>query len=419
MVRTVLFKICRSIVCLCVFVYIVSPHVYADERSAPTLHYPAFALCSGYPQLPPLSAKAVLLVDALNLQVIAQRGEKNIRSVASITKLMTALVTLEALARGEFSLEKRYRVLRDAVVSLPFDASRVGFVMGDMPTGLELLKGLFIRSGNDAALVLAHYVGGAVSDFVATMNARALELGLTNTVFADPTGLSPNNKSTASEVARLALYLLNYKDFDIISITKNPSMMWKGVSYRGTNFHLLVDKSGIVDGLKTGYIEEAQFNLVATAMHKKRRLLAVVLGVPGNTVQEGVKKRNEETRQILDYGYGAFSLVALRYKTPLRVWGGKVDTLSAHSREKLYAVPARWASQISSSHALHADLWAPVQKEVLVGEVRYEYRNAENSCPIAELDLVSSEKVEPKIIQLFDKLRYFFHKQGEQKAARD
>ncbi len=396
----------QRIIVFCML-YALIPLAYATNHGAPMLHYPAFSQCKNYASMPNISASSAMIIDVLNNQIIAKRNEHQVRSIASLSKLMTALVTLEALSRGQFSLAKRYKVFKDAVDSLPFDASRVGFVIGDIPTGLQLLQGLLIRSGNDAALTIAQHVGGTVMNFVNMMNTQALRLGLKDTAFVEPTGLSPDNKSTALDIARLALYLLRYKLFDITSITKKRFMVWKGASYRSTN--LLLEDDGIVDGLKTGYTEEAEFNFVTTAVHKKRRLLAIVLGVSAPNIQEGVIKRTEEARQMLNYGFNEFSLIEFRYKTQLPIWGGKIDMLSVHVREQTYAIPSQWVSKISS-RVFHDDLWAPVQRGSPVGNIKYEYENESGVCSIADLKLISDETVKSKFIQFFDKIRYFFYK---------
>lgn len=400
----------------------------AASSAAPQLmRFSGFAACPAYPALRPadFTAREYLVADisASPAQVLASKNPDAPRVLASLVKLMTALLAVEAMGNSltappqnntaqTFSLYERYLVLPEDVLSIPLDASRAGFAIGQRPTGFDLLSGLLIPSGADAANIIARIVAGSVQNFVRMMNARAAELGMRETVFADPTGLSPRNTGSARDAATLALSLLAQKTFDITGITSRTGMAWGG-RFRPTTNMLIASGDAGVDGLKTGYTEEALFNMIATQTRAGRRLMAVVLGADGMTVREGARRRAQEARALLDYGFDNFVSARLTYRqNGIRVWGGRQKTLRARGDDARYAIPSQWVRGLSSSHTVFGDVWAPVAEGDVIGFVAYTYAYDEAGAPciVANLPLQSAESVRAKRIRVFDKVHYFFYK---------
>lgn len=243
--------------------------------------------------------KANLLIDAQSGRVFLADNATEMLPIASISKLMTLVLTLEAVERGDVALS-------DQITASPLAASKKGAQIwleaGEVMSLAELLYAVAVGSANDASVAVAEYIAGSEEEFVHLMNAKAEELGLTSTNFVNCTGLpneegSPNQMS-AEDVARLAQYsltvphLLEYvstyehtlrADSTQIPILWNPNKLLR--RYYG------------VDGLKTGFTTEAGYCLATTAKRENLRLIAVTLG------QESDAEREAQIRSLLDYGF--------------------------------------------------------------------------------------------------------------------
>ena len=154
---------------------------------------------------PKIAAKAVILIDAKNGNILFEKNPDDIMFPASTTKVMTALVTLDAVKKGEISLEQPLKFSQEAADSLPWDGSSISLKVGEEMKLENLLQGLLIASGNDAAMCIAEGVGGTVDEFVARMNQKAKALKLKNTNFVNPHGLqNKNHYTTVSDMAKIA-----------------------------------------------------------------------------------------------------------------------------------------------------------------------------------------------------------------------
>jgi len=241
-------------------------------------------------QPPSLSAAAALLADAASGQVLFQWNADAPRPPASTTKIMTALLVLE---RGD--LTDTVRVPPDVQVA----GTTANLVPGETLTLEELLYGLLLPSGNDAARTLALHLTGSEEAFVAAMNARAAALGLTHTRFANPHGLdAPGHRSTALDLLTLTRETFRYPVFARIVAT--PSYSARGHDWENRN-QLLQQYPG-ADGVKTGTTAEAGECLVASATHDGHRLIAVVLGS---------NDRYGDAAALLDYGFANYTWLRL------------------------------------------------------------------------------------------------------------
>ena len=217
-------------------------------------------------QLPPLSAKAFLVYDVDAEKILFARASNQALPPASLTKLMTALLVLEA-----GNLDAPVTVRADALIG---DAT-MGLRAGEVRTVVDLLYGLLIPSGNDAAMALARHTAGSVDAFVARMNERAVELGLAQTTFANPHGLdAENHLSSAADILTLTRRNLEYPLFR--EIVSQASITVGGHPLRNTN-RLLGTLAG-ADGVKTGTTDLAGQCLVASVTRDGHRLLIVILG---------------------------------------------------------------------------------------------------------------------------------------------
>lgn len=254
-----------------------------------------------------LYGKAALLMDPYSGRVFYEQNGEEKLPVASVSKLMTLVLILEALHRNEISLT-------DLVTASPFAASkrgtRIWLEAGEQLELKEMLYAVAVGSANDAAVALAEFISGSESSFVQQMNERAAQLGLTNTVFYNCSGLpaeeGPANQMSAQDVAVLAQHALTVpKLMDFVSTyeytmradsTKIP-VLW--------NPNKLLRRYYGVDGLKTGFTTEAGYCLAATAQREQLRLIAVTLGSKSET------EREADARTLLDYGFRKYQSVRL------------------------------------------------------------------------------------------------------------
>ena len=262
-------------------------------------------------QAPLLSARSWLLLDANSGVTLASHEPARRLEPASLTKLMTAYVVFIALGETRISLDDRVAVSNAAFAAPGREGARMFIEPGRAVTTSELLRGLIVSSGNDAAVALAEHTAGSQAAFVERMNAEARRLGLTDTRFANPTGLSdPQQYSTARDLARLAQRLRS--DFpQHVALFREREFTYNQISQANRNRLLWSDPS--VDGMKTGHLDASGWSIVATAVRPRgkgdngyeRCLIAVVLGAPSDSV------RAQEALRLLSYGFTEYETVRL------------------------------------------------------------------------------------------------------------
>ena len=262
-------------------------------------------------QAPLLSARSWLLLDANSGVTLASHEPARRLEPASLTKLMTAYVVFIALGETRISLDDRVTVSNAAFAAPGREGARMFIEPGRTVTTSELLRGLIVSSGNDAAVALAEHTAGSQAAFVERMNAEARRLGLTDTRFANPTGLSdPQQYSTARDLARLAQRLRS--DFpQHVALFREREFTYNQISQANRNRLLWSDPS--VDGMKTGHLDASGWSIVATAVRPRgkgdngyeRCLIAVVLGAPSDSV------RAQEALRLLNYGFTEYETVRL------------------------------------------------------------------------------------------------------------
>jgi serine-type D-Ala-D-Ala carboxypeptidase (penicillin-binding protein 5/6) len=236
---------------------------------------------------------SAILIDAGDGDVILQKRPDQERSMASTTKLMTALLALERTRPSEVFTATAYS-------ALPGE-SKINLRAGERMTVEDLMEGLLLESANDAAVTIAQGVAGSPRRFVEEMNRRVAQLGLTGTHYANPVGLDdPGNFSTARDLAKLASRLMHNPRFAGI-VRRQQSVLQSGAHRRVVhNRNLLVGRYAGVDGVKTGHTIEARFVLVGSASRGGARVISVVLGEPSEAA------RDTDTLSLLRYGLSLF-----------------------------------------------------------------------------------------------------------------
>ncbi|MBP0617628.1 D-alanyl-D-alanine carboxypeptidase family protein [Jiella mangrovi] len=232
---------------------------------------------------------SVLVMDYQSGRILEAENADALRYPASLTKMMTLYLLFEAVEAGKISLDTPLTVSATAAAEPP---SKLGFKPGETITVRDAAQALATKSANDVAVVIAENLAGTEERFAAVMTARARQLGMRNTRFVNASGLpDPRQISTARDMAILARALIsrNQRYMPMFRVTQ---FVFKGRTYRATN--KLLGKVEGVDGLKTGYIRDSGFHLVATAMRNGRRIIVVVMG--GRTGSE----RNAEVTALID-----------------------------------------------------------------------------------------------------------------------
>lgn len=237
-----------------------------------------------------------IVVDARTGDVLHERHSADLRYPASLTKIMTLMLAFDAIKSGKLNLEQRLTVSPHAAAQPP---SKLGLRAGQTISVRELILALVTKSANDAAVVLAEGLGGTESSFARKMTSRAHSLGMTDTTFRNASGLPDRRqRTTARDMAKLGLAMLRehpdrYRYFSIQAFT------WNGRTYKNHN-HLLGRYEG-TDGIKTGYIRDSGYNLVASVERDGQRLIGVVFG--GRTGAS----RDEHMANLLDRGFRHFN----------------------------------------------------------------------------------------------------------------
>ncbi len=324
------------------------------------------------PQPPEVAAKAYLLIDVTANQVLAAKDPDMAVEPASLTKLMTAYLVFDALKSRKIDLKQTLPVSERA---WKMPGSRM-FIDPKMRVPVEdLIKGMVVQSGNDATVALAEGVGGSVERFVQLMNDQAKVLGMKNSTYRNPEGLTEaGHSTTARDLGILATRLM--RDFPEFV----PYYAIKKYRYEGTpaandsNRNLLLFRDPSVDGLKTGHTNAAGYGLVATAKRDfanvgSRRLLSVVLGADTENA------RANESQKLLNWGYTAFDAVKLfeagQVVVSPALWKGKSPVLKLGSFQPLVvAVPAGTIAQIKTQVARPDPLVAPFIKGQSVGTLQ-------------------------------------------------
>jgi serine-type D-Ala-D-Ala carboxypeptidase (penicillin-binding protein 5/6) len=313
---------------------------------------------------PAIAAKAYLLVDVLSGQTLAAQNADEPREPASLTKLMTAYLIFRALKDNELVPSQMVTVSAKAWHA---EGSRMFIEPRKAVSVDELLHGMIVQSGNDAAIALAETAAGSEETFVERMNKEAAQLGMKNTRFATATGLpAPQQVSTASDLALLAAAII--RDFP----ENYPLYSIKEYRYNNItqpNRNRLLWSDPYVDGLKTGNTDAAGYCLIASAKRGPRRLLAVVLGAGSDLA------RASEAQTLLNYGFQYYDTVQMYQNgqtiNTLRVWKGATDAVAAgFVADQYLTLPKGQAPKLKLTMEAVEPLVAPIARGQRVGLVR-------------------------------------------------
>jgi len=343
------------------------------------------------PQAPEIAARQYILLDLSSNQVLAQRDADAQADPASLTKLMTAYLVFNAIRDKKLGLEQTLPVSARAWAERKGGGSLMFIDTTMTPKVSELLRGMIVQSGNDAAVALAEGVSGSLDVFVAAMNRQAQAWGLKNTQFKNVAGLTEaGHHTSARDVAFIAAKIITeHPDF-------YPLYALRQYTYNNIkqdNRNMLLGRDPTVDGMKTGYTDSAGYCLVASAVRDmpngKRRLLSVVLGTASR------EARASESQKLLNWGWQAWDAVRLfeagKAVASVPVWKGDKPQANLGAAGALFAtVPKGEGDKLKISIERTDPLVAPLAAGQPVGSIKI---TTAAGTPVANVPLVVQQPV--------------------------
>ncbi|HLX23856.1 MAG TPA: D-alanyl-D-alanine carboxypeptidase family protein [Usitatibacter sp.] len=332
---------------------------------------------------PPIAARAYVVMDLLSGATLAAANEDDRAEPASLTKLMTAYVVFAAIKSGKLDPAREVTVSTNAAKAT---GSRMFLAAGTKVAVPDLITGLVVQSGNDAAITLAEAVAGSEDAFVPMMNAEAARLGLKGTNFANASGQpSPNHYSTARDIATLAIALI--RDFpDRYPLYSQREYSYSKITQANRNRLLWTDPT--VDGMKTGFTESAGYCLVASAKRGGRRLVSVLLGAQSDGL------RTSESQKLLNFGFQAYETRLLYHKgqaiaSPEVFKGTQSRVPLGFDRDVWLTMPRDRFTGVAAVLETREPLVAPLAAGQKAGIMKL----TRDHLPVAEFPVVSLEDV--------------------------
>lgn len=364
----------RIFLFLCLFMYLAQPSSLLAEESQPNLD---------------LKGKSLILIEQDTGKVLYENNSDQPLPPASMTKMMTLLLVAESLEEGRVSINDTVIVSEHAA---SMGGSQIFLEPNEEMSVDDLLKAVAIASANDASVALAEYIYGSEQAFIKAMNDKVAELGLEQTHFQNTTGLpAEDHYSSAYDMAMIARELLKYEFItDYTSIYEDYLRKGTEDEFWLVNTNRLVKFYPGVDGLKTGFTQEAKYCLTATAKKDNMRLIAVVMGA------ESPKERNATISRLLDFGYAQFQLQQLytteQTVTDMEIIKGEVNRIDVYPKENASILTKKGEdlSLIETKIEINDQIMAPIKKDEVVGSLEIYL----NDQLIESVDLVAGANVE-------------------------
>ncbi|HTX72566.1 MAG TPA: D-alanyl-D-alanine carboxypeptidase family protein [Rectinemataceae bacterium] len=377
----------------------------------------------GLPGLPPvLNARSAVIMDATTGTIVFAKNPDLVIPPASLTKLITLHIVYEEIAAGRLSRDELVTIdKRDCSPYIPYGSSLMYLRPGMHVSILDLMRGAAVVSGNDAAFALARRISGSNEAFAARMNEEVQKMGFTKMLFVEPSGLSELNRITAREYALFCkrylelhpeaigeLHSLRYIEFPRPEhATADYTPHGRIIQYNRNS--LVLDYPGC-DGLKTGYIVEAGYNLAATALRNGTRFIIVTLGGSGEgSAGGGTGQRSHDGAALLDWAFSSYQTIRPPVTTPknLRAWYGSRSRLGLEPASALaVTVPKTDAGRVETSVRCPDYVDAPIAQGQSVGEVVYSV----DGTVLHRVELVAAERIDRGnfFIVLRDAVEKFF-----------
>ena len=347
-----------------------------------------------------IKARTAILQDYLSGEILFEKDADKSIYPASMTKIMTTIIAFDLIRSGDLNLDEKFLVSENAWRLSSAGYSSMFIMVGDEVSVENLLKGIIIASGNDACVALAEGIAGTEDEFAVMMTAKAKELGMDNTNFANSSGINnTENISTVRDIMIMSRYLIKefpkeYKYFAEKEFTWDRT---GGDPITQGNRNPLLYKSLGADGIKTGYLAVEKYSLASSVERNGRRLIAVGSGF--NTKND----RSRESAKLLTWGLTNFDLVEIaKANTPIEdidVWLGKKDTVKTYIKNDIYkTIPKAKKRLLQVSLNYNGPIQAPIEKDDILGKLKLTFDGE----LIGEYDLLAYEDV--KKLNVFSRL---------------
>jgi D-alanyl-D-alanine carboxypeptidase (penicillin-binding protein 5/6) len=319
------------------------------------------------PKAPDIDAKSYILLDFDSGRVLAEKNADEIVEPASITKVMTVYVAFDAVKKGRFKMSDAVPISEKAWrQGIDSTESRMFLDVGSKVPLIDLLRGIIIQSGNDAAVAVAEYLGGTEQGFAQIMNHYAQDLGMNNTHYMDASGMpDPQHHTTARDIATLSRALIRnfpeeYKMFSEREFTFH--------NIRQYNRNGLLGRDESVDGIKTGHTNAAGYCLAASAKRGNMRLISVVMGAPS------IKAREAANAALLGYGYTFYETGKVKGRGEIvlkpRVYKSDEGTIAVGVKQDIWLTLGRGElSGLKTAANVKEPLIAPLAPNQAVGDL--------------------------------------------------
>ena len=338
-----------------------------------------------------LKARTAILQDYYSGEILYEKEADNSIYPASMTKIMTTIIAFDLIKSGDLSLNEKFIISEKAWRLSTSGYSSMFIMVGDEISVENLLKGIIIASGNDACVALAEGIAGTEEEFAILMTAKAKEIGMENTNFANSSGINnPDNYSTVRDILKMSKYLIDkhpkfYKLFSEKEFTWNRT---GGDPITQGNRNPLLYKNFGADGIKTGYLAVEKYSLASSIIRNGRRLIAVGSGFNSKNA------RSKESTRLLTYGLTNYDLVNIsKAKEPfdkVEVWQGKEDTIDVYTDQDVYKTIKKAKKKLLKvSVKYEGPIEAPIQKGEKVAILKVVYDDE----IVGEYDLLASNEV--------------------------
>ena len=338
-----------------------------------------------------IKARTAILQDFHSGEILYEKEPDISIYPASMTKIMTAIIAFDLIKSGDLTLDEKFIISEKAWRLSTSGYSSMFIMVGDNVSVENLLKGIIVASGNDSCVALAEGIAGTEEEFAILMTAKAQEIGMENTNFANSSGINhPDNYSTVRDILLMSNYLIKnhpkfYKMFSEKKFTWNRT---GGDPITQGNRNPLLYKNLGADGIKTGYLAVEKYSLASSIDRNGRRLIAVGSGF--NTKNA----RSRESSKLLTYGLTNFDLVKIaKSNEPFQkvdVWLGKKDTVSVHTNQDIYKTIKKAKKKLLKvSIKYNGPIEAPIKKDEKVATLKVVYDEE----LIGEYDLLASKEV--------------------------
>ena len=347
-----------------------------------------------------IKARTAILQDFLSGEILYEKEPDRSIYPASMTKIMTSIIAFDLIKSGDLTLDEKF-IISEKAWRLSTSGYSSMFVMVNDEVSVEnLLRGIIVASGNDACVALAEGIAGTEEEFAIMMTSKAQEIGMSNTNFANSSGINdPDNYSTVKDIMIMSHYLIkNYPEY--YEWFSEKEFTWDrtgGDPITQGNRNPLLYKNIGADGIKTGYLAVEKYSLASSLERKGRRLIAVASGF------ETKNSRSRESSKLLTYGLTNFDLVKINKSgedfDSVDVWLGKKDFVKVYTKEDIYKIIKKGKKKLLKVKMLYeGPVEAPISKDQVLAKLRIIYDDE----LIDEYDLLAKEQVNK--VNIFSRL---------------